>query len=137
MFSSCARSKRGSSQANFLTFFNKEVNREAIESVPFGNASPLYLNLPAVDSRNKQLFCDCWHAGKLTAAVAGAQALVTSGHWASAFYLDLAGCTSAAAVTFAMLAAFGIPADAPDLNPLQARTCRVYSSGCLVLCELT
>lgn len=59
-------------------------------------------------------------AGKLTAALAGAQALVASSFWESIFWADLTGCSTAPSITLAFLAAFGIPAEVPDTNPLQA-----------------
>ena len=57
----------------------------------------------------------------MTAAVSAAQMLVTSACWESAYWADLTGCTTATAATFALLAAFGVPADTPDMNPLQVR----------------
>ena len=60
--------------------------------------------------------------GKVTAAVSAAQMLVTSACWESAVWADLTGCTTAPAATFALLAAFGVPADTPDMNPLQVRS---------------
>lgn len=61
---------------------------------------------------------DCM-AGKVTAAVAGAQTLLAASYWESVFWADLSGCTTPPSVTFALLAAFGIPAEAPETNPLQ------------------
>ena len=58
-------------------------------------------------------------AGKTTAAVAGARRMLSEAHWESAFWADFCACWTTPAIMHALLAAFGIAADTPDINPLQ------------------
>ena len=42
-------------------------------------------------------------AGKLTAGLAAARQLLSSGHWEAAYYADLSGCISSTSAAFAIL----------------------------------
>ena len=52
-------------------------------------------------------------------AVAAAQRLMATANWESAYHADLAGCWSASSVSFALLAACGVPADSAEPSMLQ------------------
>ena len=71
------------------------------------------------DSAWDQVSSSFRRAGKTTAALAGAQRRLSEAHWESAFWADLCACWKAPAITHALLTAFGIAADTPDINPLQ------------------